>query len=334
MKKFIITTLFIFTSLLFGGKPTVGIIEFETQSAEIQKISAHLYQYLRSQTITLVGDKYLIAPEPTMNLQDTYLMLGCSSASVSCMKSIGEMMKVDYLLYGSIKLERSKYVLTLDFLDVKKAKSQRGQLIGDLVNKENMNNNIDTALRKMFNIKETPKVVATTTNMLVIDVKNGPSELYLNGKYVGVTPLQIKADDMPAGEYQLSLKKEGFVEYKEKVVLSKDKELKISKELEKEPLISLNSGDKKEDDKKEVEIAALKKDPKENPKKLDIDTKDQKISKDIENSNKKTSKNEWYQEWWVWGAAGGVAVITIVAVILLLPEDESSTPTNNVIISF
>ncbi len=328
MKKLIITTLFFITTLLLGANPTIGIIEFETQSAEIKKISAHLYQYLRSQTVSLVGDKYTIAPEPTMNLQDTYLMLGCSSASVSCMKSIGEMMKVDYLLYGSIKLEREKYFLNLDFLDVKKGKSQRGQLIGDLVSKEKMNENIDQALRKMFNIKEEAPKVVISKPILVIDVKNGPSELYLNGKYIGLTPLQIKENDMPIGEYQLTLKKDGFSDYNEKIVLSKDKELTITRELSKPELVTLIK-----DNKKEIEIAALKTDKKE-PQKLKIESKDEKISKDIEKSGKTTIKNEWYQEWWAWGAAGSVAVITVVAIILLLPEDETTSPTNNVIISF
>ncbi len=310
---FILLILTFSTGLL--GKPKLGIIEFETQSKEIKEISSSLYQYLRTQITKNVSNIYDITPASKMNLQDMYLMLGCSEADEVCMKSTAQMLTVDFLVYGSIKSEREKYELTLHLLDVSTGTVKKGRLIGEVISIEDMKKNIDKALNKMFDIKS---FVEQPVILIKVDVKNTMADVLIDGKNYGKSPLALTNEDITTGEHEILLKKENYEDYKQIVNLTKTKRELIS--IEMKPL--------------NKNIAALKKDTDTiDDKKLDVKEDTNLIKKD--DTNTAITSNEWYKQWWVWTAAGGVLALTITTIVLINSE-ESTTPTesNNVIITF
>ncbi len=312
MSKSILTTLvlILLTSSVYARKSAVGILHFEVKNQKVKDISRYMYSYLKDEGTRLLTDKYKIIPAPKMDLEEMYMMFACDSPNKTCMTSIAKMMKVDFLIYGTVDFQRGKYELVLRLLNVKTGKNPRNRLIGDLSNKSAMNENIDKALRVMFDIKDEhmeQRLLSVTTNGVV-------SEVYLNDKKVGITPLVLTNKTIKPGNYQLLIKKEGYEPVKRDVVLSENRIETIDLKLSPVVIPALKKGG---------DTVANNKNIKKNET-LDL-TKDSKSGE---------KQKEWYQEWWVWGVAGAVITATVVTVVLLNGDDSSDTPSHNVVISF
>jgi len=306
---FITLVLVLLTTSIYAKrkKPALGILQFEIKTEKVTKISKHMYDYLQEEVSRLVSDKYRIVPAPKMDLEEMYMMFACDSPDLTCMVSIAKMMKVKYLVYGTVSAQRGKYELVLKLLNVRTKKVKKGRLLGDFFSKEAMNKNIDAALRAMFDIKEKNvevRLLSVVTNGLVSDV-------YIDDKKIGTTPLILTSKSIKPGAYSLLIKKEGYEPVKREIILSKNKietiDLKLSA----------------------VVIPALKD--------KDVATKDTIGDENLDltkNTKPIKEQNEWYQEWWVWGVAGGVIAATVVTIVLLSGDDAESAPSHNVVISF
>ena len=317
MNKFLLILLtftLVSSSIYAKRKSLIGIVQFEIKDEKVKDIASHIYKYLRSEVSKFDSKKYKVAAPPSMDLEEMYMMLACDSPDLVCMTSIGKMMKVDYLIYGTVSTQRNKYELVLKLLNVRKKKIKKGRLLGDLVNKEDMNKNIDKALRAMFGIKAKAPVIKVATRLLTVDTGGVISDVYIDGKKIGVTPLLLTTKDIKIGTYSLLITKDGYEPIKKKIVLSEDKIESIS--------LKLSS----------VVIPALKK---KEDKKLAVVVKKEKTLDLTQNTKPVEKQNEWYQEWWVWGVAAAVVTATVITVVLLTGEDEpGNTSKHNVVISF
>jgi hypothetical protein len=247
-------------------------------------------------------------------------MFACDSPDLSCMVSIAKMMKVRYLVYGTVGSQRNKYELVLRLLDTKTKKIKKGRLLGDLVSKDSMNKNIDNALRTMFNIKKETLVVASKIRLLTINTNGIIADVFIDDKKVGVTPLTLTSDDIKLGKHVVLIKKEGYEPIKKEVLLSENKIDTIDLKLSTIVIPALKTDVAKKDTTK---TDLVKKDIVKKDETLDLT----KNTKPIEN------QKEWYQEWWVWGVAGGVIAATTLTIVLL-NIDEATTTSHNVVISF
>ncbi len=320
MSKSVLITLvlILLTSSIYAKKPTLGILQFEIKTPKVEKISKHMYSYLKDEVTRLVSDKYRIIPAPKMDLEELYMMFACDSPNEACMVSIAKMMKVKFIVYGTVSFQRGKYELILRLLDVKTKKLKKGRLLGNLSSKKAMNENIDKALRAMFEIKEKQietRLLSVTTNGVVSDV-------YLDGKKIGVTPITLTNKTLKPGKYGILIKKEGYEPIKKEIFLSENKietlDLKLS------PIV----------------IPALKKDN----KKIVANNKSNKVKSNLvkkdetldltKDSNSNQKPKEWYQEWWLWGVTGAVITATVVTVILLNGDEPSNSSSHNVVITF
>ena len=305
---FLIFLMFLSTGV-FAQKPTLGVIEFEIKAEKVKNISKHLYSYLQQQVRKFVSDKYEIIVPPNLNLEDMYMMFACDSPTKDCMVSIAKAIKVKYMIYGSINYQNGKYELILKMLDSEKGKIiKRGRLLGDLSSKEAMNENIDKALMKMFDIK------GVEVRFLSVDTNGIPADVYIDGKKVGKSPLILTNKDVKPGNYKLMIKKDGYETFKKDIVLSENRIETVDVKL------------------KPVVIPAVKK---KNPEKSDLKNKisiNKKEKLDLSEDYTATGK-PWYKEYWVWGAAGAVVTVTAITIWLLNSED-SSENSYNVVISF
>lgn len=302
--RFITLLLLLLPSLVIA-KPSMGIIEFEIQSKDLKQNAVSLYTHLRTQTVKNLDKKYKILPKPTMGLQDMYMMLGCMEPNTTCMQSIAKMLKADHLLYGQINRVNTNNKLTLFLLNTKTGHIKKGELLSPAKKLDHMYQNIDTALRKMFNLA-LPVEYVLQVSALDHRNKSLPGMLYIDGKPSGKLPVMFKQKDLSAGNHELLIKQDGFNDVRQTVIITPTETIKA--------VITMKPY-----------IAAAQK----NPRQLDLN-KTQTLTN---NNNQETPL---YKEWWFWGTIGGVVLTTVVTIVLINSGDDggSTTPRNNLIISF
>ena len=138
----------------------------------------------------------------------------CTGAvDAGCLAEIGGALGVDYLVYGEVARVGQTYSLSLSLLDTKKASAA-----GRSNRKVDQPGQLLEAVGGLVKILLRPLLEANR-GFLVLDVREAGAKVAVDGRLVGVTPLQGRIE-LTMGPHDVALEKSGFVQWVRTVEIS------------------------------------------------------------------------------------------------------------------
>jgi len=298
MKKYLILGLILLTTII-SAKPSIGFINISFKSSSLRGDAENFSETLFL-ALNVLEDKYKII-RSSMDLDELTMAVSCVEQNSNCMGKVAKLMKVDYLIYGSLVEENNAYYLNLTKIDVKRQKALSGDKILMKKGSDTYIKVINDFILKVFPETKMDIEALSIPEVLNVTVQSGvTAEFYLDGKLIGNTPISLKSDKVVTGKHTIMLKAKGYDTFKREINITPSAQIMALTMIK-----VVNPANKKEN-------KFVKKDD----NKLDLST-----------------KTVWYKDWRVQAGVGAVVVVVaVVAVVLLTGGDDS--PENNVIITW
>lgn len=244
--------------------------------------------------------KISLLPTPDVELLDLIIELECTDMDEECFQKIAKQYKARQILYSEATGTAAAPELKLKYYDRKKKKILK-EASGVATGAEAMGLMLVQAFgpvpvpKKKDPPKKKPSKKSRVAVKLTTNVPG--ATITMSGVKLGTSPVSRK---LKPGRYSITVSKEGFVDIKQKVVVSPGDSQKLHFDLvkKKSPVVA------------DKDVAA----PGE-PKKP---------------TDEVTDGAPFYKQWWFWTAVGvGVAGIVTTSVILSVDDDPVPTGTVN-----
>ncbi|MBI4979472.1 MAG: PEGA domain-containing protein [Spirochaetes bacterium] len=199
--------------MLFGGqkpnKTRVGIIDFSTKGGVSASDAETIGEIFRSKLVT--RDVFDVLERNSMNsilkeqeLQNT----GCTESS--CAVQIGKILNMEYMIYGTIMQASDNFYLTITMIHIESSKTIIS-IDDKFTSIENIIQNIPDIVKKLADnskVRKRAENILEGNGMLKITCAQAGSQIIINGRSTGQTPLLLEAK---AGTYDITISHDGFL---------------------------------------------------------------------------------------------------------------------------
>lgn len=241
--------------------------------------------------------KYTVMETAKIDLLDEMVEFECLDMDSDCIGKIGAKQKASTVLYT--RAEKGKLVMmTVESASAKTLQKFESPAAKGEVKAIATGKGLVALMGELP--QEAPKLIKVTVSANV-----EKAEVLLNGSKAGETPLSL---ELKPGEYTVTIKKETYLIWEEKVKVTADKPATVTAQLKpvpkpKEPVVVVTPPvDKPKDDKKVADKQPVK-EPVKEPVPTDKPKGDDEAS------------TPFYATWWFWTAVGAatVAIVGITA---------------------
>ena len=145
---------------------------------------------------------YQLLPVPSEDPMDMLVDAGCVELDSGCLATIGKQRGADRVLYTEVTEKAGRYQILLRFVDVKTKETQSPE--GEAETQQKAGQAMAGAIEKVLG-PEPVKEPALSR----VEISSEPlgAEVYLDGEFVGLTPVSLK---LKAGSYGVKLVKVGY----------------------------------------------------------------------------------------------------------------------------
>ncbi|MCK5799114.1 MAG: PEGA domain-containing protein [Deltaproteobacteria bacterium] len=193
------------------------------------RCSAALGRHLKDAGYTQVQGKALV---------EIKLVFGCVNESAACMAKVGEKLKADKLLWGTLSKKKKHYVLSLSLLDVANKRIKKTQR---RYRPRTLLRDVETAIQKIA-----VKLLPAQVGLIKLTSATQGAEVLLDGRPMGSINEQGLEMQISAGKHTLQVRREGYRAWIQRVVVRVGATLPLRAELQ---LIDTGMGGKGDGDK-------------------------------------------------------------------------------------
>ncbi len=159
-----------------------------------------------------------------------FQLSGCTSNE--CAIEIGKLVGVNKMIAGSISKIGEFYTVSVRLMDVESGKIEATAIedikgsLGDVLTKA-----MPAIAQQISGVEKSEYVIEKEFSAINIITKPAAAEIFLNGNYKGVSPLQIKIE--PEYKHRLTIKKSGYEEWTDSYLLNTNQKLNLNIALSK-----------------------------------------------------------------------------------------------------
>ncbi|MBN1408943.1 MAG: PEGA domain-containing protein [Calditrichaceae bacterium] len=219
MHRFFLIMLCTHTLLFAQSQTTIAVLDLEALGIDPSETSV-LSNRLRSLLVNL-GDYKVVERsrmEEILNEQGLQ-QTGCTSDE--CVVEVGKLLGVQKMLAGSFGKFGNVYTLELRIIDVQTGKIESSTNYDYRSEIENLLvEGVETALRNLLTLPIRKFSSQNEPGSLQIVTTPEAASIYIDDKSYGSTPVFINT--INSGYHDIFIQKEGFITYKEKVIVKAD----------------------------------------------------------------------------------------------------------------